>query len=181
METSAMLRLLVFIAVVLTSAPALALDLPARTAGLWEVEITHDPAGYGLPPRRSTIARQCLDGTVDELFWRRDLEWELVEGKTCSGTISRANGTITADLFCNVRGTDMKARMIFSGDFKRAYTKDATASLAPIGGVTPAPIHVITKHKYIGACEADQRPGDFITEDGSKIHLFGGPKPPSRP
>jgi len=177
-----MLRLLVFIAAVLTSIPpALALDLPARTPGLWELEFTPDLAGYDLPPQPRRTARQCIDPTVDELFWRRDLDGGMVERKLCSANVSTADGTITADLSCELGGLNMKTRMVFSGDFKRAYTMDLTSSQAPIRGVTPAPIHVITTYKHIGACEADQRPGDFITEDGRKIRLFGDAKPPGRP
>jgi hypothetical protein len=51
----------------------------------------------------------------------------------------------------------------------------------PLRGVAPGRTHVTIAYKYIGPCEADQRPGDFITSDGRKIHLFGDPRPPNRP
>src|SRR5262249_20239371 len=95
-RVTAMLRVLLFIAAFLTSAPlTLALDLPARTPGLWEVEITPDLGGY--KPQRRQTARQCIDAVVDELFWRRELGWEMVEHKLCRANVSSSNGTITAD------------------------------------------------------------------------------------
>lgn len=174
-----MLRFIVCIATFLTSAPpALALDFPARTPGLWELEITPDLAGYNLPPQRTETRRprQCIDATVDKLFWQRDLGGEMVEQKLCRGNISSRDGTITADFFCSF-GESINVHMVISGDFKRAYTMDLTSTQSPIRGVARPPLHVTTSYKYIGPCEADQRPGDFITPEGTKVHLFGDPKP----
>jgi hypothetical protein len=77
--------------------------------------------------------------------------------------------------------TSLTVRMVISGDLKRFYTMDLTSTQGPIRGVAPPPVHVTTAYKYIGPCEADQRPGDFITGDGRKIHLFGDPKPHDQP
>jgi len=77
--------------------------------------------------------------------------------------------------------TSLTVRLVISGDLKRFYTMDLTSTQGPIRGVAPPPVHVTTAYKYIGPCEADQRPGDFITGDGRKIHLFGDPKPHDQP
>ena len=109
--------------------PALAVDLPARTPGLWALEITPDLAGYNLPPQRPQSARQCIDATVDQLFWRRDLGGELVERNLCRANVSSSsNGTITADFFCSVSETSLTIRMVISGDLKRSYTTDLTST-----------------------------------------------------
>jgi len=181
-----MLRRLVVVAAVLTSvAPASALDLPARAPGLWELDVTPDLSGYNLPanllPQRRATAHQCIDATVDQLFWRRDLGGPMVEQKLCQANVSSRNGTVTADFVCSLRGLDMKMHMVISGDFEHAYTMDLTSSQGPINGVTLPPMHVTTAYKYVGPCEAGQRPGDFITPEGVMMHLFGDPKPPAKP
>jgi hypothetical protein len=176
-----MLRRPILVAVLLTSAaPALALDLPARAPGLWELEITPDLSGYDIPPnllpQRRMTARQCVDASVDQLFWRRDLGAPMVEQKLCQANVRNTKGTVTGDLSCSLRGLDMKIHTVIGGDFNHAYTMDLTTSQGPINGVTPAPIHITIAYKHIGPCAADQRPGDFITGDGTIMHLFGDPK-----
>jgi len=101
----------------------------------------------------------------------------MVERNFCRPNVSSSNGTITAEFFCSVGETSLTIRMVISGDFNRSYMTDLTSTQGPIRGVAPPPIHVTTAYKYIGPCEADQRPGDFITGDGRKIHLFDDPKP----
>lgn len=179
-----MLRFLVFVAALLTSAPpALALDFPARTPGLWELEITPDVAGYILPPQRAETRkpRQCIDATVDQLLWQRDLGGEMVDLKLCRANIGNSNGTITADLSCDLDVTSFTAHMVISGDFTSAYTMDLTSTQAPIRGAALPQLHVTISYKYVGPCEADQQPGDFITPEGTKMHLFGGSKPLDQP
>ena len=176
-----MLRFLVVMASLLASAlPALAIDMPARAPGLWEMEITPDLAGHDLPQPPPQTARQCIDPTVDQALWRRDLGAEMVDQKLCRGNIAERGGTFTADLSCSMAGMSATMQMVISGDFKRAYTMDLTTMFQTEGAASAAPpgrIHVTMAYKYIGPCEADQRPGDFIRHDGTKIHLFGDPKP----
>jgi hypothetical protein len=169
METSAMLRFLVFLLGFLTPAPlALALDMPARSPGLWAVEFTADLGG-NYPQRRRETAKRCIDATVDQLFWRQDLG---EERKLCRTDVSSSsNGTITADVFCS--GNRAASHVVIRGDFKSAYTMEITEAQGRH--------HVTIAHKHIGPCEADQRPGDIITSDGTKLRVFGDPKPPDRP
>jgi Protein of unknown function (DUF3617) len=166
-----MLRFLVFLVGFLTPAPlALALDMPARAPGLWEMELTAD---LGDPPqRRRETGRRCIDATVDQLFWRQDLGEGPSARNLCRTDVSSSsNRTITADVVCG--GTRETSHVVIRGDFKSAYTMEITE---PQGRD-----HVTIAHKHIGPCEADQRPGDFITGNGTKVHLFGDPKPPDRP
>jgi hypothetical protein len=174
-----MLRFITLIIAFLTSVPpVLALDLPARRSGLWELTIT--PSLTGEP------ARQCMDATVDQLFWRRDLGDEMVEHKLCRANVSNSDGAITADLACSfgkINNTEISntTHLVFSGDFESAYTMEVTTTQAPINGLALPPLHLTTAYKYIGPCEADQQPGDFITTQGKKIQLFGDPAPANRP
>jgi hypothetical protein len=171
-ENSTMLRLLVGVAGFLASVScAQAVDYPARTPGLWQLEITPDLSGFNLPPLPPKTAKQCIDATVDQLFWQRDLG-QRADPRLCRPNVTSSNGTITAEYSCSVADTSFTMRMVTSGDYKRSYTTDITSTQAPIRGVTPPPIHVTTTYKYIGPCEADQRPGDFITAEGTKIHLL---------
>jgi hypothetical protein len=184
MEISAMLRSLVVVAGILASAlPALALDLPARTPGLWEMEITPDLQGLNVPPPPRETARLCIDATVDQLLWRRDLGGEMVDQNLCRGTIGSRNGTFTADFSCSLPQMSMTMQMVISGDFNRAYTMELTSMFQGEGAASAAAgrIHATMAYRYIGPCEADQRPGDFIRHDGTKMHLFGDSTPPDKP
>jgi hypothetical protein len=184
MEISAMLRSVVLVAGFLTSAlPALALDLPARTPGLWEMEITPDLEGLNVPPPPPQTARLCIDATVDQQLWRRDLGGEMIDPNLCRGNIGSRNGTITADFSCSMPQMSMTVQMVINGDFKSAYTMELTSMFQGEGAASAAAgrIHATMAYRYIGPCEADQRPGDFIRHDGTKMHLFGDRKPPAKP
>ena len=108
----------------------------------------------------------------------------MVEQKLCRGNIGSRNGTMTADLSCSLPQMSLTMQMVISGDFKRAYTMELTTTFQGEGAASaasPGRIHVTMAYKYIGPCEADQRPGDFIRHDGTKLHLFGDRKPPDQP
>jgi hypothetical protein len=177
MENSAMLRFVVLTLGFLTFAlPVRALDFPARTPGLWELEFTPDLAGHDLPPQRPLTARQCIDATVDQLLWRRDFGGEPDDLKICRSNISSSNSAITADFVCSFAemSSTMTMHMVISGDFNSAYTMEITSTFR---GVAPGGFHLTIAYKYIGPCEADQRPGDFITGDGQKGNILGDRKP----
>jgi hypothetical protein len=123
------------------------------------------------------MTRLCIDAAVDQMLWRHDLG----DGKLCPMDVGSSGGSITVDYSCRVFESTVTTRVVISGDFKRAYTWDVTSSFGAIGGVIPPPDHYIIAYKYIGPCEADQRPGDMITSDGTKMPLVRDPKPPHQP
>lgn len=58
-----MRRLAIVTAVVVAAAPALALDLPTRKAGLWELRMIFE--GRNLPPQ---TMKHCTDAATDKLM-----------------------------------------------------------------------------------------------------------------
>lgn len=171
--------ILIFLVLFLTSIPsALALDLPARRPGLWEVEIALGTGVANLSPQRAVAGRQCMDATVDQLFWRRDLGTDGL--RICQSNVANRNGTITADLSCNIGPMTMAMHSVISGDYNSAYTIEITMTKTPTNGAASPPVHVTNTYRYIGPCAADQRPGDFITTSGRTLHLFGDRKPADR-
>ena len=182
-----MLRVPIFIAGLLASmSAALADGFHARTPGLWEFEATAvapEPADGNLPPPRSRIAYQCIDATVDQSFWLRDLDGEAFGEVPCAAPhTSDSAGTITSELSCSVGDNmTMTTQTVASGDFTRAYTLTRTVTYRTEGpqadDATLSRYQVKVTYKYVGACRPDQRPGDFITAAGNTIHLFGGSSP----
>jgi hypothetical protein len=68
--------------------------------------------------------------------------------------------------------------VVISGDFKRAFTWDITSSFVVPGRVAPLTDRYVIAYKYIGPCEADQRPGDMIMSDGMRMPVVRDPKQP---
>ena len=58
-----MRRLAIVTAIVLVASNALALDLPTRKAGLWELKMIFE--GRNLPP---TVMKHCTDAATDKLM-----------------------------------------------------------------------------------------------------------------
>src|SRR5581483_11758382 len=121
---------------VASTLPALALDLPARTPGLWVMEIAPPPelAAYNLPPPNLPATKQCIDAGVDQRLWQRDLGGERDAARICqAANISISNGTITSEVSCNMGPISVQTRMVVSGDFTRAYTMRLTSRYQPEG------------------------------------------------
>ena len=80
-------------------APAAALDLPARKAGLWEITMTFD--GRTMPPQ---VSQHCVDAATDKLM--SSIGGSMRPASACSKQdISRVGNTIVVDSICQVGAT----------------------------------------------------------------------------
>ena len=108
------MRLAITFAALLVAAPALAQEIPARKAGLWEMTMTFE--GLGAPPQ---TMQQCIDAATDKAM--QDMS-QGVRGQGCSKRETKKVGdTIVFDSVCNMGAGHDLARVV-TGDFNSAYT-----------------------------------------------------------
>jgi hypothetical protein len=140
-----------------------AVDLPVRKAGLWEMKVVHT----GSPIPEMTM-QHCTDETTDkemsaaaspmgkEICSRQDIQ------KTATGYVS--------DSVCGVAGVTVTSHAEITGDFNSAYTVKSTShSERGAAGVRDTTSTI--EAKWLGACKADQKPGDIMMPGGMKMNI----------
>jgi Protein of unknown function (DUF3617) len=178
----AMRRLLVISAISLMyAAPAFALDMPARKAGLCEVKMVFE--GRNLPAQ---VMRQCVDQVTDKLM---NANFGGAAQEACSKPdIKNSGGTITIDSVCKFGAATTTSHAVVTGSFDSAFTMKVTSKSEggpPLPGIAPgAETHMTIEAKHLGSCEAGQKPGDVMMSNGMKMNVLdlpnmgGAPKRP---
>ena len=124
------------------------------------------PAGRcaGSPSPDMTM-QQCTDETTDkdmatamspmgkEMCSKQDIQ------KTATGYVT--------DSICGIAGVTIASHAEITGDFNSAYTVKSTtrSERGPVGGTT------MIEAKWLGACKADQKPGDIMMPGGMKMNI----------
>lgn len=140
---------------------ALAAESLSRKPGLWEVKTSID--GSNGPAK---IVRQCIDAATDQLS--QSIAGPFSTAACSKREVQRSAGAVTIDSTCTVAGKRATAHAVATGSFDSAYTMKVTAQ----GEVLPGGKMTMTMEgKWIGACTADQRPGDIIMANGVKINI----------
>jgi hypothetical protein len=163
-------RFLPVVATVALSTPALALDMPPRKPGLWEIRMILE--NRNTPP---TVMQHCIDAATDK-------EMNTVGAnrrEECSKQeVTRAGDAIVIDSVCQMGPTSVTSHGLVSGDFNSAYTVKVTSKRE--GGRTipgvPAETNMTVEAKYLGACKADQKPGDMMMGNGMKMNVRDMPR-----
>jgi hypothetical protein len=145
-------------------AQAVAVELPLRKAGLWEMKLMRT----GSPLPEMTL-QHCTDATTDkdmatasspmskEICTKRDIQ------QTTAGYVM--------DSACSVAGVSMTTHSEITGDFSSAYTiKTTTHSDRVVAGL-PKDATTTIEAKWLGACKADQKPGDIVMPGGFKLNV----------
>ena len=143
---------------------ASAVDLPVRKAGLWEMKVLH--SGSAVP---DMTMQHCTDETTDkdmatsfspmakDICSKQDIQ------KTATGYVS--------DSVCGIAGVSITSHAEITGDFNSAYTVKSTSHSE--GGPSGAPRDSTTtiEAKWLGACKAEQKPGDIMMPGGMKMNI----------
>jgi hypothetical protein len=141
---------------------ALAEDLPLRKPGLWEMKVVK--TGSSLP---DITMQHCTDETTD-----KDMSNTVspMTKQVCSkqDVQKTASGYLT-DSVCTVAGVSMTSHSEISGDFNSAYTVKTTAHIQH--GDKPVDTVTTIEAKWLGACKADQKPGDVVMPGGFKLNV----------
>jgi Protein of unknown function (DUF3617) len=150
------------------TAPASALDLPARKPGLWEMKMTFE--GRNLPTQ---VSQHCIDAETDKQMsalggnMRRDM---------CEKQdVTNTGGTIVVDSVCKIGAATTTSHGVISGDFSSAYTVKVSSKReggpAMPGAAGDGTSNMTIEAKWLGACQADQKPGDMILANGRKLNI----------
>ena len=141
-----------------------AIDLPVRKAGLWEMKVLHT----GSPAPEMTM-QQCTDATTD-----RDMSTSFspMAKDICSkqDIQKTATGYVT-DSVCGIAGMSIKSHGEIIGDFNSAYTVKSTSHTEGGPAGVPRDSTTTIEAKWLGACKADQKPGDIVMPGGFKLNI----------
>lgn len=143
--------------------PSSAAELPARKAGLWEQRTTSDAASP------STVMQQCTDAAAEKAF--QTLAASMGQ-QTCTRNETRRDGARwLTESVCTLGDIRVISKSTITGDFDSAYRMETETRFEP-----PLPgrkaDRSITEARWLGACKADQRPGDMILSDGKKMNIL---------
>jgi hypothetical protein len=163
------MRHLVLFAGLLIAAPAGAVDLPARKAGLWE--LTMNFHNSRLPHQ---TMRQCTDADSDRLM---NLNFAGSNEQACSKKDIVPNGTgYVVDSICNFGGVTTTSHAVVTGSFDSAYSVDVNSTReggpAMPGAAVGAASHMTIAAKWLGPCAAGEKPGDVIMSNGMKMNVI---------
>ncbi len=143
---------------------ALALDLPKRKSGLWEMTMIGDQTN-GQPQTVTACVEQKSDTGLSSSFGGK-------LPKNCKQPVMKKSaGTITVTTVCKFTDSTVTTKAVLTGDFNTNYKIDRTSNYNPPNkGRTES--KQIIEAKWLSACKADQRPGDMIMPDGSKVNTI---------
>jgi uncharacterized protein DUF3617 len=148
----------------LGTADALAVELPVRKAGLWEMKMVR--TGGSIP---DMTMQHCTDATTD-----KQMSSSFTPGKeTCAKQDIQKTATgFVSDSVCGVAGMTITSHAEITGDFNSAYTVKVTSHSE--GGPSGVPRDSTTtiEAKWLGACKADQKAGDIVMPGGMKMNIL---------
>jgi hypothetical protein len=135
---------------------ASAAELPTRKPGLWEITTVRE--GRNVP------IKQCVDTATDQAMQANSGP---VPQRSCSKRdVQRSGDTTTIDSVCTVAGKTSTHHTVIKGSFDSGYTMTITTQGDGIVART-----ITMTAKWVGPCTADQKPGDMIMPNGTKINL----------
>ncbi len=150
---------------------AQSIDIPARKAGEWKIEMVPETA-KAVP---AVTFQLCLDAATDKSLMQAGAA--MAGGQCTSSAPTQEAGGIAFDGSCDMGGMKTKSHTVISGDFQSSYTMKITSDVE--GGPAAMPKHsVMTQNAtYVGACPAGMAPGDMIMPSGMKVNALKAIKP----
>jgi hypothetical protein len=138
---------------------ASAVEMPTRKEGLWEIKILQTGS-----PTPEVTAQQCTDETTDKQM----MTYSPMSKEFCSkNDIQKTAAGYTTDNVCSVNGMSMTSHSETTGDFNSAYTVKLTTH----HDAASLDIAMTIEAKWLGACKADQKPGDIVMPGGYKMNI----------
>ena len=142
----------------LTALPAAAADMPARKPGLWEIKMNFANRAPG------QTMQQCIDAATDAIMQSSASN---IGSQNCSKRdVVKSGDTMTIDSVCTVAGKNATSHAVVTGSFDSAYTMTVSSK----SDVGPG-FDMTLAAKWLGPCQADQKPGDMILPGGLKMNL----------
>jgi hypothetical protein len=140
-----------------------AVEMPVRKAGLWEMKMVRTGS-----PMPDMTMQHCTDETTDKAM---SSTFSPMSKDMCSKNDMQktATGYIT-DSVCTVGGISVTSHSETTGDFNSAYTVRVT-SHSQGGPSGPRDTNMTVEAKWLGACKADQKPGDIVMPGGRTMNV----------
>jgi len=140
-------------------------ELPLRKAGLWEMKV--ETAGSPMP---KITMQQCTDESVDKEL---NNNASPMLKQICSKQELRKTATgFVSESVCEVGGMTMTTHAETTGDFNSAYTVKSTSRVqGEAAGAAGREVNATVEAKWLGACKADQKPGDIMMPGGIKMNV----------
>jgi len=164
-----MRRALLLLASCVAAVPAVALDLPMRKAGLWEM--TMDFHNSRLPHQ---TMKQCTDAASDRLM---NMNFAGSNEQACSKKDIVRNGAgYVIDSVCAFGGMTTTSHAVVTGSFESAYAVEVASTRdggPQMPGLPPhGETHMTITAKWLGPCAAGERPGDVTMSNGMKMNVI---------
>ncbi|HEY2068789.1 MAG TPA: DUF3617 family protein [Rhizomicrobium sp.] len=136
-----------------TATTALAVDFPARKAGLWTTTVSVNGTKVGA----NMTSKMCVDPSVDAKMMERGMSMRQGMDASCKPVFAGSGSTRTMDSSCTMHGmaTKMHANIVFSGN--SSYHMDMNVQAGGDGHA----MHMVADAKWAGACPPDMKPGDM--------------------
>jgi hypothetical protein len=142
---------------------ALAVDLPKRKSGLWDIKISRASSDHP-----SQMLQMCIDQKTDNMALQMA---ETIGKQACSKQeIRREGATIVGDSVCQIGETTATSHSVFSGAFNQSYRGEIRSTFDPPLMGKSENLTTI-EARWTGPCKADQKPGDMIMPNGMKINI----------
>ena len=149
--------------ILLPAPEAGAVEAPVRKAGLWEMKMVRT----GSPMPEMTM-QHCTDESTDKAM---STGFAPEANDTCSKHDLQKTATgYASDSVCSIAGTSITSHTDIVGDYNSAYTvKSTSRSERPPS--PPRDSTMTIEAKWLGACKADQKPGDIMMPGGFKLNI----------
>jgi hypothetical protein len=147
------------LAAVIGIPPTAAAELPTRKPGLWEVKTVADNRGSGL------VVQQCVDAATDQIL--QSSSGPISPAACTKRDVRKSGDSWVIDSTCTVGGKSATSHVVITGNLDSDYTMTVTAT----GEAFPAVLNLTLTGRWLGACGADQRPGDVIMPGGQKVNI----------
>ena len=148
-----------------TVALAAEAQMPTRKAGLWETTVSGTSS---LATEGGGKIKQCVDAATDRAAMTGGLA-----SKACQqGPVVKTTTGYELQATCTMGGMTSKSKSTIAGDFNSKVTIQVT-SLISTGGGPAKESKTTMESRYLGPCEAGQKPGDIIMPDGKVLKTPG--------
>lgn len=163
-SSSRLVGVLMTSVVSLVAAPASAVELPVRKAGLWELKMVM--AGSAVP---AMTMQHCTDESVDR---QMSAAYGPSQANMCSkNDIQKTAAGFVVDSVCNTGGMATTTHAEIGGDFNSAYTVKVATKMSGGPAGMPHDANMTLEAKWLGACTAGMKPGDIVMPGGVKMNI----------
>ena len=140
-------------------------DFPSRKTGLCEIQTVIRDQGFG------QTMKQCVDVASDAKMMQMGKNMSGAMGANCVKNEFRKQGSnFVSETDCAMGEMRMISKTVFSGNFSSEYAGDTTVRYEPaLMGMSEQRMKITAR--WLGPCEAGQKPGDIIMPNGMKMNM----------